>query len=342
MTMHLMSDAVRTAEMPIGALRSAFAASFSEWLSRQGALLGVKRIDSGRYVHVNAALASMLGRRPEDVVGRTDAELFDPGLATALRAADHTALAHGSTLASEHRFDWAGRRHEYLVTRIPFGPDAEGQHVLSCVWVDQAPQRQRELQLKAALEQLEQQHHANDALRRELKDQGLRDAETGLYAKSHFEDQLRREVDLSNREHREFALVLIHIDAWNESATAMGAAARTRIYETMGRLLRGNTRAMDASCRLDENLFGVLLSGVGLATAHSRMEGLRRQCASQIVVLDGRELGFSVSMGVASYPHTARTQEDLLHACRSALSEAQRRGGNHLTMAGIRFDAGGP
>ena len=106
----------------------------------------------------------------------------------------------------------------------------------------------------------------------------------------------------------------------------------------MGRLLRGNTRAMDASCRLDERLFGVLLSGVGLATAHSRMEGLRRQCATQIVVLDGQELGFSVSMGVASFPHTAASQQELLDACEGALAEARRRGGNHLTLASIRFE----
>jgi len=65
--------------------------------------------------------------------------------------------------------------------------------------------------------------------------------------------------------------------------------------------------------------FAILLSGVGLATAHSRMEGLRRQCATQIVVLDGRDLGFTVSMGVASFPHTAHTQEDLMRAADLAL-----------------------
>ena len=88
----------------------------------------------------------------------------------------------------------------------------------------------------------------------------------------------------------------------------------------------------------DERLFGVLLSGVGLATAHARMEGLRRQCASQIVVLDGQELGFSVSMGVASFPHTAASQPELMAACEAALAAARACGGNHLTLASIRFE----
>jgi DNA-binding GntR family transcriptional regulator len=111
-------------------------------------------------------------------------------------------------------------------------------------------------------------------------------------------------------------------------------------HETMGRLLRGNTRAMDASCRMDENHFAVLLSGVGLATAHSRMEGLRRQCATQIVMLDGVELGFTVAMGVASFPHTAHGHEELVSACSAALGEARRRGGNTVALASIRFEGG--
>ena len=120
---------------------------------------------------------------------------------------------------------------------------------------------------------------------------------------------------------------------------ALGAAARTRILEALGRLLRGNTRAMDASCRLDESRFAVLLSGVGLATAHSRMEGLRRQCATQIVVLEGRNLGFTVSMGVASFPHTAHTQEALVRgrrdgAGRGAQARRQpRHAGQHPLRA---------
>jgi GGDEF domain-containing protein len=69
------------------------------------------------------------------------------------------------------------------------------------------------------------------------------------------------------------------------------------------------------------------------------MEGLRRQCATQIVVQDGRDFGFSVSMGVASFPHTAHTRDELVQAADQALADAHRRGGNHVTLASIRFDA---
>ncbi len=309
------------------------------WLRRQGAMLSVKEATSGRYEHVNDAMAHFLGRPAADIRGHTDAELVDPALATAWRAAEQTALAQEQPLSCEHRFEWAGTRYDFAVLRLATPAASPGPRWLCSVWADQSPQRQKDAQLRAALEQLEQQQRANETLRLELADQGLRDRATGLYTRPHFDDQLRRELDLSTREHREFAMVLIEIDPFAGRVLETGAPAEARIYEAMGRLLRGNTRAMDASCRLDERLFGVLLSGVGLATAHSRMEGLRRQCATQIVVLDGQELGFSVSMGVASFPHTAGSQQDLLAACEAALAEARRRGGNHLTLASIRFEA---
>lgn len=300
----------------------------------------LKDASTGRYVHASLAWLRWLGSPDQAVVGRSDAEIFDAALAGALRAAEVTVQAQAAPLHSEHRFDWAGQRRNFEVLRVVTLPDAQGQRWIFSTWTDLGEAQRHEAQLRAALDQIEQHQRANEALRRELADQALRDPASGLYSRAHFEDQLRREVDLSTREHREFALVLIAIDPANEKVRALGQAGETRVLESMGNLLRSGTRAMDASCRLDEGRFAVLLSGVGLATAHSRMEGLRRKCATQIVMHDGQELGFSVAMGVASFPHTAHSQDELVAACEAALAEAQRRGGNHVTLAAIRFEAG--
>ncbi|MEF7615532.1 diguanylate cyclase [Aquincola sp. MAHUQ-54] len=323
------------------ALEAAFALVLPALLERQGALLAVKDLASGAYLHVNDAMAQWLGAEPAQVLGRTDADLLEPALVTPLRAAEQTAVAQGQPLTSEHRFERQGNKFDYRVLRLVTPPDAEGRRLLCSIWTDQAAQKAKDAQLRAALEQLEKMQRGAEALRRELQDQTLRDTRTGLYTRAHFDDQLRREVDLSTREHREFALVAVAIDPPSGRVAELGAPAQARIFETLGRLLRGNTRAMDASCRVDETRFAVLLSGVGLATAHARVESLRRECATQIVVLDGEELRFSVSMGVASYPHTAHTQDELREACDAALAEAQRRGGNVVTLAGIKFERAG-
>ncbi len=337
-----MSSSLDPSESPMLAgarLAEALGGALPALVAQQGALLAVKDAASGRYAHVNEAMAAFLGRPAEQVRGRSDADWFDATLLGTLRAAEQTAAAQGAPLLSQHQFEWRGSRHDFSVLRVFVSPAVPGPRWQVAVWLDHNAERQREQQLRAALEQIEQQQRANDRLRREIADQALRDPASGLHRRAHFEDQLRREVDLSTREHREFSIVFIEIDAPGPKVLALGAASEQVVLEAMGRLLRSGTRAMDASCRYEDRRFAVLLSGVGLATAHARMEGLRRKCATQIVVHEGQELGFTVAMGVASFPHTAQTQEGLLAACEAALSEAQRRGGNHVTLAAIRFDA---
>jgi diguanylate cyclase (GGDEF)-like protein len=335
------TELARRLSAATGADAAGLAGALFEMLDRVDVLLAVKDVAQGRYLHVNRRMAEMLGRPAHELPGLTDAELLQPGPAAAFRSAEQAAVAQATPTFSEHRLESQGHKREFSVTRIvlPRLDGAAASHLLS-VWVENTAAHQRELQLAQALAQIEQQQVAAEQLRNETQDQTLRDGATGLYLRWHFDDQLRREVDLSSREHREFALVSIALDPFSDAVQALGSEARTRVLEALGRLLRGNTRAMDASCRLDEDRFAVLLSGVGLATAHSRMEGLRRQCATQIVVLDGRDLGFTVSMGVASFPHTAHTEDELMGAAELALVEAQKRGGNHVALASIRFELG--
>ena len=335
------SEAVRLLTRSLETDEAGLTGSLLELFDRVDTLLSIKEAATGRYVHANHAMAAFLGKPVQQLIGSTDADLLEHGQSNAVRAAEQSALLHTAPTMNEHRTDHEGKKRDFNVVRIAV-PRADGsppRHVLA-IWVEQTAAHQRELQLQQALSQLEQQQLSAEVQRRETQDQTLRDNATGLYQRLHFDDQLRREVDLSSREHREFALVSIALDPFSDAVKALGAEAHARVLEALGRLLRGNTRAMDASCRLGEDRFAVLLSGVGLATAHSRMEGLRRQCATQIVVLDGRDLGFTVSMGVASFPHTAHTEDELLHAADQALDEARRRGGNHVALASIRFELG--
>lgn len=322
----------------LGLQPSVWGEVLSAWLTGADAALGLKDAATGRYLYACPRLAGLFGRAPDEMLGRTDAELLGADMAAPLRAADSTTVALGLPQTTEHHIERDRLRRDCNVMRVLLRSPDSTVRCICAIWTEVTALRQREAQLAAALKQLEQQQVASEELRRETQDSTLRDTVTGLIQNVHFEDQLRREVDLSSREHREFSLVSIAIDPAVGTAKALGAPARLRVVEALGRLLRGNTRAMDASCRVTDDRFAVLLSGVGLATAHSRMEGLRRQCATQIVVLDGQDFGFTVAMGVASFPHTAHTQEQLLQAADSALAAAQGRGGNHVTLASIRFD----
>ena len=341
MTASSSSDLAGAARLiaTLGGGEGAFAAVVLELLGRLEIMVAVKEIATGRYVHVNARMAALYGRVPEQMIGCSDADLMEPGQVAAMRSAEHAAISQAAAGPVEHRIESGDQRREFSVTRMPIPRAAAPSH-LCCLWIEVTQARRRDAQLQKVLLQLEQQQAANESMRRESQDPGVRDDTMGLYQRNHFDDQLRREADLSAREHRQFSLVSIVLDPLPDSVLGLGAEGRAKILEALGRLLRSNTRAMDAACRVDEGRFAVLLSGVGLATAHARMEGLRRQCATQIVALGGKDLGFTVAMGVASFPHTASSQNELVQAADGALAEAIRRGGNHVALAGIRFEQG--
>lgn len=290
----------------------------------------------GRYLALNALAGTVLGIDPTGAMGRTDAELLPATLAASMRAADHAAHLRSGPSVGEQTIEAAGKRRDYTAVRLPYGDNA-----LVGLWFERSEQRRVEAQLQQALNQLEDQQRAVEQLRGEAEGRTQRETVLGLYQREQFEDHLRREVDLSLREHREFAVVAVALDPVPADTPPHAQEGRDRVLESLGRLLRGNTRAMDAPCRLENERFAVLLSGVGLATAHARMESVRRQCSTQLVPVGGVALRFTVSMGVASFPHTAQTQSGLLSAAEAALAEAKRRGGNHVSLASIPFGAAG-
>jgi diguanylate cyclase (GGDEF)-like protein len=338
MTPPLDHDAPGATALP-SAVEAALAALVVAHAQRRAMGLAVKAVESGEYVFANDAMATLLGAADAVTVrGQTDMALLGAARAAPLRAADDTAVAAWpQPTLTEHRLEGAGGRLRQQVTRLAV-PEAPGGRPrwLVMLWADFGAQEDREATLQRTLQQLEAEQTAQRQLREQL---AALSADGGRLAGrgGSFDEQLRREADLSAREQRDFSLVLIELDPVVADPSVDAAQARERARDALDRLLAANIRAMDATARLDDDRFGVLLSGVGLATAHARLEGLRRQCATQVLALSGRDVGFSISVGVASFPHSATTRGELVEAAQAALAEAQRRGGNQIRLASIRF-----
>lgn len=304
-------------------------------LQTEGGLLALKDADSGCYLWANGPCLAWLGGDARQVLGATDLDLLPQSEANALQAADARALAVGqATVVEDHCFERAGVRTDFHVVRHVIAPP-DGPRQLLSLWRDVTPSRRDAGRLQAALDQIERQQLAVETLRRQHA-QGL-DRPSELFRRAHFEEHLRREAALSQREHREFALVLLALDRVESMRQTLGEPAVQAVTQSMGHLMRTNTRAMDVLSQLGDGRFAILLSGVGLATGHARMEHLRRACATEVVVVGGQGFNFEVSIGVASFPHTAATLADLSQAALRALADARLRGGNRVALASIRL-----
>jgi diguanylate cyclase (GGDEF)-like protein len=307
-------------------------------LDAQGVIWWLKSPD-GRYRHLNVAGHALFELACDMAGGLSDADLLPPVQAAALRAADLAALAQVHPVQAEHQIDAGGQRRALSAWRVAVQDPSSSGALLLGLWFDAGPLRQCGIDLRVVLDQLEQQQRTNEELRAELEAGGAAPGRHRLLPHEQFDESLRREVDRAQREQRDFALAFIGVDAPPPGSPAHAAGGRESVHQALAELLRNNTRAMDAAARLDGERFAVLLSGVGLATAYTRMEGLRRQCAARRVARGGEALRFTISMGLASFPHTAPSQAGVVAAAEAALALAQQRGGNRVTLAAMAFDA---
>jgi PAS domain S-box-containing protein len=82
----------------------------------------------GRYLLINAAGAREIGRPVEEIVGRSDAELFPPEAAVEIAAHDRSVMAAGEPRSYEERVSVNGSERIFLSTKGPYR-DSEGRIV---------------------------------------------------------------------------------------------------------------------------------------------------------------------------------------------------------------------
>jgi len=74
----------------------------------------------GRYVMINSAGAGFLGRSVADVLGKDDAEVFDPGAGRAIMERDRTVIESGEAKTYEETAAAAGVTRTYLASKAPY------------------------------------------------------------------------------------------------------------------------------------------------------------------------------------------------------------------------------
>lgn len=75
------------------------------------------------------------------------------------------------------------------------------------------------------------------------------------------------------------------------------------------------------------------LPGAGAATGLAFADDLRLRCAQAGIDVDGRIIGCTLSGGVAVYPASGTTMDDLFHAADHSMYEAKNAGRNVVRLA---------
>jgi diguanylate cyclase (GGDEF)-like protein len=136
---------------------------------------------------------------------------------------------------------------------------------------------------------------------------------TGLYNARHLYKTLETEVYRSARFGYEFSVLFIDLDHFKQVNDTHGHLIGSKLLAEIGYLIKAQLRLIDFAFRYGGDEFVVLLPQTGkdsaLVVARRLRDSLRSSCFCKE---EGLNLNVRASIGLATYPHDAKTPHDVI------------------------------
>lgn len=163
--------------------------------------------------------------------------------------------------------------------------------------------------------------------------QATTDALTGLLNRRAFDEYMKTEQQRAQRYGKTFSLMMLDIDYFKKVNDTYGHAAGDALLKTLATILTQQVRDIDIVARFGGEEFVIVLPETEGTGAKILAERIRQTIARTPFTLpDEREIGVTVSMGIACFPHNAGSVETLLERADQALYLAKNNGRNRVFL----------
>ena len=159
------------------------------------------------------------------------------------------------------------------------------------------------------------------------------DTLTGLFNRRLFDERLNGEMQRSQRHHLSFSLLMLDIDYFKQVNDSYGHLAGDAVLRQLAAVLRVQTREVDTVARYGGEEFVIVTPESDGSSAKLVGERIRKAVAGTAFLLpDGREIGVTVSIGIACYPRCADSAEAMIDRADKALYLAKQEGRNRVYL----------
>ncbi|MCX7023386.1 MAG: GAF domain-containing protein [Spirochaetes bacterium] len=177
----------------------------------------------------------------------------------------------------------------------------------------------------------------NARLHAEITSLALTDGMTGLVNRRAFDQIFDLEIARAVRYPHQLALIMIDIDSFKVYNDTYGHPAGDERIKAIARILLANVRDPDIAARYGGEEFVIILPHTAKAGAMILAERLRESAEALSPVKSTSNApiaGYTLSLGVASFPEDSMTPAGLLFAADNAELTAKRLGKNRICAAG--------
>jgi diguanylate cyclase (GGDEF)-like protein len=176
----------------------------------------------------------------------------------------------------------------------------------------------------------------NARLHAEVKLMAMTDVVSGLANRRAFDETLYAEITRASRYSQPISLIILDLDSFKEYNDKWGHPAGDIRLREIADLLRSNVRDPDIAARYGGEEFAVILPNTSKGGAIRLAERLRHSAESSAPQKSDDNYpisGYTISLGVATYPDDATSVEELLLMADNAELMAKRLGKNQVYAA---------
>ena len=152
------------------------------------------------------------------------------------------------------------------------------------------------------------------------------DALTGLPNRLLFTARLEQALERETRHGRKVGLLLLDLDRFKLVNDTLGHAAGDKLLQTVAHRIMRGLREQDTVARLGGDEFAIVLDELDDPSDAAVVAMKIGSLLTEPVVLEGRQLVVSASIGISLYPDDASTGEDLVKAADAAMYRGQGPG----------------
>jgi diguanylate cyclase (GGDEF)-like protein/PAS domain S-box-containing protein len=277
--------------------------------------VGVFLSDRGHIVYANRALATMLGRSEDALLGLHFRDVYSP---ESLAAAEERFHARARGAATAQHVEATLLRSDGT-TRISVS-----------IAVSTLAVEGRQLETGTVID-----ISAQKRVERELRHVAMHDPLTGLPNRAHFLDRLGRVLRSRRGADNGYAVLFIDLDGFKVVNDSLGHARGDQLLVEVAERLRHCVRPGDTLARHGGDEFTLLLEQAAqpehaVTVAHRILDGLRKP-----LVLGDRELFASASIGIALGHSEYANADEVLRDADTAMYQAKAAGSGSCAV----FDA---
>ena len=271
-----------------------------------------------RYVIVNSKLCTALGKRSEDLAGKTDFDLYPEEEAGLFRKTDEFVLRTGQSNINEEEITWQGSIRFVSTKRSLFTKAKTGKKYIVGTMRDITDHKLAEERLAYL---------------------ATHDALTGLPNRSLFNELLRNALLFAGRNKHQLAVMLLDLDKFKEVNDLLGHRIGDILLREVSTRLQRLLRKSDTVSRMGGDEFLLLMPEIHQASEADGIAGKIIDAMDEPFFLEKNDIAISFSIGIAVFPDDGSDNETLIRRADMAMYAAKRASRNAFRRFSPEMDA---